>query len=201
MKWKDLIFLEAIPPDTSVDTNNHNSIPCRKPLQRHQETAAGKLFREGIEPGAFICGKLILAHSKVYTFASQFLCPGLKSFALQRLEQVLNLAKAQPDNCFPELIQAIRHVYEKTLKPDSDSEPARKMLIRFLAHNFKSLQDDFRLLASESQDIVVDLILETLGRVAPFAETIQDLETKCAQKDSTIQALKASRCQRCSRNS
>lgn len=74
-------------------------------------------------------GMLILAHSnKVYTFTSQFLCDTLKESTLKHLDRVLHLPHSNSPCILPGLTDAIHHIYYKTQKLKSASEPAQDML-------------------------------------------------------------------------
>lgn len=200
------MFLKVKPSILLAESGKHNLAPSLESFECERATAAGKFLREGTESCAPICGKLIVAHAKVYTFAGQSLFPELQMFSLLRLEQVLNLAERQPNSLLPELIEAVHHIDEKTIAPDPYPEPAIKMLTRFLAHNLESLQNDFGSLASESREIELDMLRETLSRLTmagresmALTETIQDLENKSARKSSTIKRLKKNCCRQCTR--
>jgi hypothetical protein len=145
-------------------------------------------------------GELIVAHSKVYTFAKQFFCSNLENLALNHLTLVFQSADSQAHDLLPGLIGAARHVYNNTQEQASDPDPARSLLVQCLVKNLIVLNDDFDILASESE-VIRDLFREALKRATTAERKLAPLKIECAQKDKEIQQLKGSRCKKCKQSS
>jgi hypothetical protein len=142
-------------------------------------------------------GRSIIGHSKIYTFASQFLCLKLQALALRHLTYSLQSADSQAD-CLPRMMKAAKHIYEHTQEQGPDSEPARALIIQFLVKNLESLNDDSDIIASQIT-FVKDLFRETVKRTTTAEKNVANLSKESSQKDEMIQALKSSRCKRCKR--
>jgi hypothetical protein len=156
----------------------------------HQEYKENTTRDKGLESPVCIFGELLVTHSKVYTFAAQFLCSELKQLALQGLATVVKVANTKALDLLPGLLEAIRLIYEKTQEQTSGPEPARALLMQFLVQHLEHLDNAVDLVVLESQEVVKDLIQETLRRA-----TIAEKES--ARKSKRIQELKNRRCMRC----
>lgn len=143
-------------------------------------------------------GEVIMAHSKVYTFADQFLCSKLKTLALHQLTLILESPSCHVYNHIPALTEAAKYIYDNTQEQIMDSDPARALLMQFLVKNLETVNDDLDILASESQ-FIQDLFRETLKHAATVKEKVASLTIECTQKDEAIQQFKDSRCNKCRR--
>jgi len=173
---------------------------------RKEATDGEKLCHE-TSPSSCTPGELIIAHSKVYTLAKQFLCSNLENLALNHLTLLLHSANSHAHDLLPGLIDATRHVYDNTQEQASDPDPARTLLVQFLVENLSVLNDDFDILASESE-VIRDILRETLKRATTAEWKLAPLKKECAQKDKEIQQkdkkiqqLKVSRCKKCKQSS
>lgn len=129
---------------------------------------------------------LVLAHAKVYTFACQAMCRALERFALQQLEQLLQLKSSY---ALPHLTEAVHHIYENTQGRELILEPARQLFIHSLAHHVEDLDGCFEGLIG-SDEIMADLFSEVIKRATTA-------EASCAEKDATIDTIRAGRCRKC----
>ena len=123
-----------------------------------------------------------MAHSKVYTFADQFLCSKLKSLALHHLSLVLESPSGHVYNHIPALTEAAKYIYDNTQEQVMDSDPARALFTQSLVKNLETMNDDLDILASESQ-FIQDLFRETLKQAK---EKVASLTIECTQKDEEI---------------
>jgi hypothetical protein len=142
----------------------------------------------------------IIMHSKVYTFAHQFLCSKLKTLALHRLILILQSANSKANDFLPCLIDAARHIYDHTQEQTSEPEPARALIMQFLVKHLNDSNHDLDDLVSES-DFTRDLFRETLKRATTAEQKLATKGTECTQKDEKIRKLKGIRCKRCIRSS
>jgi Arc/MetJ-type ribon-helix-helix transcriptional regulator len=95
---------------------------------------------------------------------------------------------------------AARHVYDNTQEQASNPDPARLLLVQWLVKNLSILNDDFDILASESE-LIRDLFREALKRATKAERKLAPLKRECAQKDKEIQKLKGGRCKKCKQSS
>jgi hypothetical protein len=146
-----------------------------------------------VESSPIAPATIILAHSKVYTFADQFFCEPLKRFALQRLDRLLHLPHLMSSRILPDLTEAVHHIYDKTQRQESTSEPARDMFIQFLAQNLEQWDGRFETLIG-NDEIMAELLPEMIKR-ATTAENM--LAASSTEKDATIQDLQATQCKKC----
>jgi hypothetical protein len=188
---------EAQPPHALNDpaaTTNGVTGSSAQDDQKHPESSA-----RDESPVSLACtpGELLIAHSKVYIFAVQFLCSELKELALQRLTQVFGSADPKASDVLSGLSEAIILIYDKTQEQISAAEPARALLMNFLAQYLEYLDDVGTLLLLESQELIGDLVQETLKRATTAERTVEELSEEGAHKDKKLQKLKSSRCKRC----
>ncbi|KAI9659841.1 MAG: hypothetical protein M1821_001192 [Bathelium mastoideum] len=148
----------------------------------------------GENPVSLSCtpGELLVAHSKVYTFAAQFLCSDLKELALQHLTQILKSADPKTSNILSGLLEAIVLVYDQTQEQASGAEPARPRLMSFLAKNLEYV-DVAGALPLENQEIVRDLMQETLKRATTAERGVGGSSRRGTCKVRMIERLKKSR--------
>jgi hypothetical protein len=182
-------------PVTSLeDGANVEDSPGRK------EATDGDKSCQETSPSPFTPGELIIAHSKVYTFAKQFFCSNLENLALNHLTLVLQSADSQAHNLLPGLIDAACHVYDNTQERASGPDPLRSLLVQCLVKNLSVLNDDFDILASESE-VIRDVFRELLKRATTAEQELAPLKRECTQKDNEIRQLKGSRCKKCRQSS
>jgi hypothetical protein len=172
------------------DSADVEDSPARK------EAADGNKTCQKTSPSPFTPGELIIAHSKVYTFAKRFLCSNLENLALSHLTLLLQSADSQAHDLLPGLIDAASHVYNNTLEQASDPDPLRALLVQCFVKNLSVLNDDFDILALESE-LIRDLFRELLRRGTTAERALAPLKRECAQKDNKIRKLKAGRCKKC----
>jgi hypothetical protein len=159
--------------------------------------AEDELYQESCFP-SFTAKERIMGHSKVYTFANQFLCPKLKTLALHHLTIVLQSAKLKTNRFFPGLIDAARHIYSYTREQTLEPEPARALIMQFVVECLDDdLNHDLDILVSKESDFTRDLLRVIVKRATTAEQELATSLRESTEKDEKLQKLMDSRCKRC----
>jgi hypothetical protein len=202
--------VDTIPNEESTPTNEEpvplqsplpNEAPLARPLTPISDclevgfpaesirTAAGIVAETDFIRQKHIIGMSILAHAKIYSFASRHFFSDLAKFALQRLSQILNLAPCEYDSLFPELADAIRHIYDTTPGPELQQDPARKLLSQYVALNYtKLVGEDLDTLAREGKELMVDVSNKLVRLLATTSVHICSIENKITELSTKVEA-------------
>ena len=106
-----------------------------------------------------------LVHARVYSFAHLYLFPELETFALHRLGKIIIALQLHKVNMPLQLADAVRVIYSST--PVASYNPARELLSRFIALNFRTLVGEcLDQLMQEGGDFAVD-VSRKLARDCP----------------------------------
>jgi len=127
---------------------------------------------------------LLLAHTQVYIFAQYHLCSNLRSFALQRLLEVLQCVDCSQEHAASEIASLAQLVYDRTQQTDSDEEPLRRVVSHFVADNYNFLArsdlEDLFLLGGE---FTVDVSKKVARRLRAIQISFEALK----QENSNLQ--------------
>lgn len=181
-----------------------NCIEVGFPVEQIQ-TAAGLVADKNLRHNDHTMGAAILTHTQVYSFAYQHCFSDLAKFALQRLAQVLYVARCEYSTLSPYLKDAIRHIYDTTPGPELETDPARKLLSQYFVLQYEKLPgDDLCALAEEGGELMADISRKLIRLLATKSSLICSLETKmsslsvevgelqmiCKDKEKEIQQIR-----------
>lgn len=169
------------------------------------QTAAGLVANENHRHNNRTMGAAILTHTQVYSFAYQHCFSDLAKFALQRLTQILYIARCEYSTLSPYLMDAIRCVYDTTPGPELEIDPARKLLSHYFALHYESLAgDDLCTLAEQGGELMADISRKLIILLTTRSSLVCSLETKlsslsvemgelqmiCKDKEKEIQQIR-----------
>lgn len=186
-RWKESGEKEIVWKDWDGDTvdrflqwiyTGDYKFPHPTPGTTSKENRSGELDYEAT----------LLASAKVYAIANYFMLPELKTLAIQRLQNTLNLIRRPvPKSERAHIAPLIEYVYAHTDRLTNEEEPLRKLVTTFAASNHANLQGPmFQTLMSDGGDFVLDLVARLTQRLSCYEDCEDDFETGEGPKDIGI---------------